>query len=46
MKNWRQFRIVPLMEAEDALLPDAAAYYEEIKSHMMRWMPELAFPEQ
>jgi poly-gamma-glutamate synthesis protein (capsule biosynthesis protein) len=46
MKNWRQFRIVPLSEAEDALLPDAKAYVEEIKNHMSRWMPELAFPEQ
>ena len=45
MKNWRNYSVVPLWEAPKDQLAKPEAYYETIRNHMSRWMPELKFPQ-
>ena len=39
------FKIVPMYQLSNSQLPGFAAYYQEIKSHMSQWVPELKFVE-
>lgn len=39
------YKVIPLKDVTDQQLPDARQHYEEIKSHMSQWMPELDFFE-
>jgi poly-gamma-glutamate synthesis protein (capsule biosynthesis protein) len=45
MKNWRNYSVVPLWDAPKDQLAKPEAYFETIRAHMSRWMPELAFPQ-
>lgn len=44
--NWSDYKIKPMYELTDHDLENAASHYEEIKSHLSQWMPELGFPEE
>lgn len=44
--NETDYRVYPLFEVTDDMLPNAKKHYEEIKQHMSQWMPELEFMEQ
>lgn len=44
-KNWSDYRIIPLHQVSEDLLPKARQYELEIITHLRTWMPELVFPE-
>ncbi|BAM46463.1 hypothetical protein [Amphibacillus xylanus] len=39
------FKVSPLKDVTDQQLSNASSHYQEIKSHMSQWMPELDFFE-
>lgn len=46
MSNWRHYRVLPLLKAPEAQLPNAQHAYKEIELHMKQWMPELKIIEE
>ncbi|MED3663011.1 CapA family protein [Ureibacillus sp. FSL K6-8385] len=44
-QNWRNYEIVPLYRLTNEELPNAYGIYEEIKSHMSQYVPEMTFIE-
>jgi len=45
-QNETNYQVMPLSEVTDDDLPDADQHYQEIKTHMQQWMPELEFMEE
>lgn len=43
-KNWRDYRIIPLHQVSEDVLPNARKHEEEMISHLRTWMPDLNFP--
>lgn len=41
--NELNYRVLPLYELTDDVLPNAEQHYQEIKEHMTQWMAELEF---
>lgn len=44
--NWKDFKIIPMYQMTDYDLYNANGIYQEIKSHMSQWVPELHFIEE
>jgi len=44
-QRWRNYEILPLYSVTNEELQNAQGIYEEIKSHMMQYMPEITFIE-
>jgi len=45
-QNWSNYEIIPLQKASNKDLANANTVYEEIKSHMSEYVPELQFIEE
>ncbi|RKQ16672.1 CapA family protein [Ureibacillus endophyticus] len=43
--NWRNYEIIPLKQVSKEVLPNQEHLYEEIKSYMSQYVPELMFIE-
>lgn len=41
--NEKNYRVLPMHALTNDILPNAQQHYEEIKTHMSQWMPELRF---
>ena len=46
IENNSNYRVLPMFELTDHILPNSESHYEEIKNHMSQWMPELQFIEE
>ncbi|MGM8212474.1 CapA family protein [Virgibacillus sp. W0430] len=45
-ENDTNYRVLPMFQVTNNELPDAANHYNEIKTHMSQWLPELEFIEE
>ncbi|WP_249872702.1 CapA family protein [Oceanobacillus saliphilus] len=43
--DWTDYKVIPMYKLTNNVLNEAEAHYEEIKSHMSQWLPELEFVE-
>ncbi|QDP39129.1 CapA family protein [Radiobacillus deserti] len=43
--KFKDFKVIPMKDLNNDIMPGYQKYYEEIKAHMSQWMPELEFME-
>ncbi|MGM8366209.1 CapA family protein [Virgibacillus sp. W0181] len=46
VSNETDYRVWPMFQVANDVLPEAGKHYNEIKEHMSQWMPELEFIEE
>ncbi|WP_188318622.1 hypothetical protein [Paenibacillus larvae] len=43
-KNWRDYSVIPMDQLTNRDLQGIEQKREQVKGHMAKWMPDLAFP--
>ncbi|MCT2534934.1 CapA family protein [Aquibacillus koreensis] len=45
LNTWSGYKVIPMYELTESQLSNASGHYEEIKTHMSQWVPDLEFIE-
>ncbi|UFT99795.1 CapA family protein [Radiobacillus kanasensis] len=43
--NWNDFKVIPMKDLTNEIMPDYQKHYQEIQAHMSQWLPELEIIE-